>query len=411
MFWLAALGVIAKRLYLLPQSATRRDFSIFYSSAVAMRRGLNPYLDDLSAIAAQFHLTLAWNIHTTSTPTFLMLFEPLAMLPPRAAFWCWFALSAASFVVAAGLMLGDQDSALDRAQAQVFGALMLLYTPVSEHIIESQAQFILLPLFVVMMRALKRGNDGRAGLAFALAGTLRAFPFVMGAYLILKRRWRALFFGALGVAVIELITLAALGWPMFACFIRFVLHAPANIADISVNLPVNASLLPFITRGFRYIFGPDLGPRLDRVRALTVLMAQLGVIALAVRATLRQPADRDSDARAFCLWITVMLLVSPVTWVHYFVLLLLPFHQIAAASAAGRCPATVVWLAIGSVVTSSYATGLRSAALWINGHTLRSPLTEGAFAALALAYVATLRFANAGPAPVSSLPRDTGALF
>lgn len=400
--WLVALTVVATRIFALPRRVLRLDFSIFYSTSAALRRGLNPYTCDLRPIAAQFHMDIGRLIHTTSTPTFLLMFEPLALLPPRAAYWTWFAVSATAFVAAAILLLRDRAAALDRAQTQVFAALMLIYMPTSVHLIFAQAQFIILMLLIVMMRGLRRGNDLLAGVAFALAAALRAFPFVMAAYLIVKRRWRVLFFGALALAAIELITIATLGWPIFSGFIRFALHAPANIADIGVRQPSNASLSPFITRIFWYAFGLALDPMLNRVRALTAVAAELGVIALAVRATLREPANRDSDSRAFGLWIAVTLLVSPITWIHYFVLLLVPFHSIASATAAGRCPRGAIWVALASYAVMMLAPGLHYPTRTLNGYVLYSPKAEFAFVALALAWVASLLSANAAPIAADS---------
>lgn len=400
--WLVALAVVAMRMDELPRRVLRLDFSIFYSTAAALRRGLNPYTCDLRPIAAQFHMDIGQLIHTNSPPTFLLMFEPLALLPPRAAYWTWFAVSAAAFVAAAILLLRDRDSALDRAQTQVFAALMLLYMPTSVHLIFAQAQFVILMLLVVMMRGLRRGDDLLAGGAFALAAALRAFPFVMAAYLIVKRRWRALLFGALAFAAIELITLAALGWPIFSGFLRFALRAPADITDINVRQPSDASLFPFITRVFWHVFGLGLGPLLNRVRALTTVAAELGVIALAVRATLREPANRDSDSRAFGLWIAVMLLVSPITWIHYFVLLLVPFHAIASSSAAGRCPRGAIWVALGSYAVMLLAPGFHYSSRTLNGYVLYSPKAEFAFVALALALVASLLSVNAAPIAADS---------
>src|ERR1700689_3241884 len=83
-FHLAMLTVVAAG------RTPRFDFSVFYASAVALRMGLNPYLIDLSRIGDPLGLEIRPLIHTTSTPTFLLCFEPFGYLPETVAYWIWF---------------------------------------------------------------------------------------------------------------------------------------------------------------------------------------------------------------------------------------------------------------------------------------------------------------------------------
>ena len=49
------------------------------------------------------------------------------------------------------------------------------------------------------MRCMEDGYDGSAGLLLALGGLTRLFPFVIGGYLLIRRRWRVTFFAAAGL--------------------------------------------------------------------------------------------------------------------------------------------------------------------------------------------------------------------
>ena len=99
----------------------RFDFSVFYASAVALRMGLNPYLIDLSRIGDPIGLEIRPLIHTTSTPTFLLCFEPFGYLPETVAYWIWFAINAVALGVSIMLLLRDRTGGLSRSRKWVLG--------------------------------------------------------------------------------------------------------------------------------------------------------------------------------------------------------------------------------------------------------------------------------------------------
>ena len=73
----------AERLAALPGRANKWDYSIYYSSALAMRQGMNPYTTDLTPLAHSLGFELDKINHATDPPTFVMCFVPLTLLAPR----------------------------------------------------------------------------------------------------------------------------------------------------------------------------------------------------------------------------------------------------------------------------------------------------------------------------------------
>jgi glycosyl transferase family 87 len=112
--WLAAILHTGILLGSLPQRSNRFDFSVHYSSALALRQGLNPYTTDLGRIGGPLGLEIWPLIHSSATPFFLVCFEPLTVMPPHTAYWVWFGLNIIAFTVAVLLLFGDDGSGLDR---------------------------------------------------------------------------------------------------------------------------------------------------------------------------------------------------------------------------------------------------------------------------------------------------------
>src|SRR4029077_2214418 len=81
----------------MPGRANKWDYSIYYSSALAMRQGMNPYTTDLTPLAHSLGFELDKINHATDPPTFVMCFVPLTLLPTRPGFYVWTAINALAF--------------------------------------------------------------------------------------------------------------------------------------------------------------------------------------------------------------------------------------------------------------------------------------------------------------------------
>jgi Glycosyltransferase family 87 len=190
--WVVAtmsLGALALHL---PERGNREDFSSYYASAWTLRAGGNPYIRDLDPAANRLGLHLGLLKRAAYTPTFILCFELLTLLRPQAAYWTWQTLNAIALCVAMLLLL-DGTPGIGRREALLLAPLMLIYPPLGDHFAYGQCQFMLLLMLVLMLRSMERGWDATAGLFLALAGLLKAFPLFIGGYLLLRRRWAALF--------------------------------------------------------------------------------------------------------------------------------------------------------------------------------------------------------------------------
>jgi glycosyl transferase family 87 len=384
------------------QGAARRhqwDFSHYYVAALAMRNGINPYTTDLRPLGQQ--LGLEGIARATDTPFFLLCFEPLTWLRPAPAYWIWFAINAAALALAMGLIVRTAPR-LDRRQLIWLCAIVLLYPPLSNHIFFAQTQVVILLLVVVTMRSLESAHDRTAGLALAVAGLLKVFPLAIIGYFVMGRRWRALAWTAIGLVVGTAATIFAFGLERN---LRFVGGTYLTRSVGFLARPANVALGSFISRMFYYATGDvATSPRLDWTRALTVGAAEVALIGLTICATLPRAAmargdaeTREGDAsRSFALWVVAAIMLSPTAWIHYLVLLILPFMLIAAAGWNGSASARALW-----AMAASYAVIVVSMAIAGSAHStlanrpyLKTAIEECATLSLILAYASAWCFAT-----------------
>ena len=84
------------------------------------------------------------------------------------------------------------------------------------------------------------------------------------------------------------------------------------------------------------------------VASITTWLIRLTLLALTVAATASHASDEAQEWPEFCLWIAAMIMLSPLSWDHYQVLLLIPYVQVAAAYNRGKAGGAPLTMAIVS---------------------------------------------------------------
>ena len=400
LIWFAALTKFICTFTSLPPLAHRVDFTCYYDSALAMRQGLDPYVTDLTAIGNRLGLVTANLIHAAATPAFLLCFEPLTRFSPATAYWIWTSLNLLALAVASYLLL-VRRTGLDASTAWLLGGLILAFYPVGWNFYWAQSQVLVLALMVLAMRAMEDERDGAAGLIIALAGLLRAFPFLLLGYFVLRRKPRALKFAIIGTIGGVFATVAILGFAR--CFSFFLNGEPwARDSRLPLVISVAPSISPFVisvgpfaSRMFFALFGSTH----EWLRRAAIVGAEASVLCFTIRATLVGVGQRDDNYRIYSLWIVASVLLSPIAWHHYLVLLVIPFVQMVVAAYHRRPRRSALWMAVGSYLLAyvsfpiSYRLWTRPTAFQIAFPTLSAPLLETGFFTLLMGYIAAYWFA------------------
>lgn len=371
--------------------AYHNDFDVFYSAAIAYRHGLNPYTVDLTAIGQRLGFHLGPLRHSTDTPFALLLFLPFSFAAVPSAHTIWIAVNFAAFAAALFLLLAPRFSGLDLRMALVIAAFAVLYAPVTEDFLFSQRQTVILLALVLVMRALQRRREAAAGLLLSLAVAYRAFPILMAGYFVIRRQWRVLIYMGCGLALIGAVTVAMLGLPVCIGYVSGMRFA----ATAFWQDPANVSLHGFLDRFFFYAGGPAPGAPLRMLHFVSIVSAEIVILALTVWPTYRRRLRPDLDRPTYALWVAASIILSPLSWIHYLVLLLIPFAEIAASGQRHECSSRAAWAALASYLIVSLSRLLRKpvvgAVLWNQGVKF---LAEGSILALMLGFFAVLWLAT-----------------
>jgi len=398
--WIAVIASFATMLADLRARENQLDFSHYYTSAIALRAGQNPYTSDLAPYARRTGLDIGGINHADYPPTFLLCSEALTLFPAPLAYWVWIAASVAALAAVLFLLLSELVRR-DAQMAWMLAALALMFPPIRENFQYAQCQIVILLMIVLAARWLSAGKDGPAGTMLAFATLLRVFPGLLAGYLIARRRWRALGYMAIGLAIGTAATIVLVGRHTS---MGFVTRLGFLTKDNWIYRPANIALSSFVSRLFVYSFGFPFSARVDLVRRSLVSVLRLAVLALTAWATKSKADERDPDHRALSLWIVTMILLSPTAWFHYLVLLLIPLIEVISAArfecASRRAAATAA---------ASYALAFAAYGFVLIGMALQSSLAplvkhaldEAGFASAVIAYLAAWWFVrdplNLGP--------------
>jgi len=412
--WLAAIIDVMHFVPLLDHQGYRNDFSIYMLSGRAFKANENPYRANFDSEAAKTGLEDSSVSHATDPPTFILLFSPLSKMAPQRAFWVWTLINSAALVAAMWLLVGP-GSGVPASIGWSFAAIVGLYPPVVSSFHLGQHKILILLLFALMMRWMRNGRDAAAGFALALAALIRLFPLLIVGYLLIDRRSRIVQFTGVGLIVGMLVTIVFFGVANTVGFIRGI---DLLTAQRWLSQQRDIAMQAYISRWFWVFGGMHLAPSYEIFRHVTILLTDLIVMFLTVRATVWVKAGDDHNFRLFSLWIVTAIMLSPTAWVHYLVLLLIPFAQMAAAYPTGEASARALWSAVVSVGLVFVTMSPWGEAGYFGNPWLVSTIGECAFLSLVAAYLSAYFFAVDQPhlvrTPISAVPslawqRLTGA--
>lgn len=314
------------------------DFVQDYAAIQAIAEGRNPYepYNDMTQrlFGGPPHRGKLYSFHA---PSSLIFFMPLTPLPYGAAFVAWGVASFACLWLACGLSFGVIGLARQWVAGFAAALALIAIPPIRENFVEGQLNVVVVAGIVATWVAQRSGRPLLAGASLGVGFALKPIPGLFFLYYVYRRQWRLLGAAAVALIVLNVVGLGLAGWD------GLWLYATVNYPDHAAVWPAypdNASLRGFFTR----LFGPSswkrpLYPLPGVSTALWLLSgAALAAVAWLAARRVRKPGAGDADSRAsiasgdleIAAICALTLLVTPIVWPHYYVVLI-PTFVVAGA--------------------------------------------------------------------------------
>jgi hypothetical protein len=222
-----------------------------------------------------------------------VMMVPFGVLPWRAAVAIFFLLSMAAIVVTLRI-LGVRDW-------RCYGACLVAMPTVSAIGIGTLSPFLALAVACAW-----RWRDRRLVVAGALAAVVvtKLFLWPLFVWLLATRRTRAAFWGVAAIGLTAVSAWAVIGFAGFSSY-------PKHLGGIASSQEYRSYSVAALVQAF------GLGAGFARVVAAAIGLAALAVVVIVAR----RPGG---DFASFTAAIGAALLISPIVWVHYLVLLYVP---------------------------------------------------------------------------------------
>jgi len=355
-FWLVAFllasviftpGMIAS---LRPPAGAIFDFFKEWASVRNWQSDMPVYSPQRTAIQKHLGLDLAsedgfFDPYNTHPPTANLFAIPFDGLSYQDAHLAWNLASLALFGLTLFWIARELDVSIGGTTLLATATLLLASDPLKQSLIQGQPNLLLGFLIVAAWRADRRGAAWLCGACLAVAAAIKLYPAYLFLYPLARRDWRALAGGALAGITITGLTVATFGLDAYRDYVLTVLPELRNVT----NNWGNSSLLAFWER----LFGEPVETvtpiaTLPLVMKTGLWLSWLSVTAFAGWSTARA-GSRDQRDAAFGIVISAMLLMSPTTWHHYFVLAALPVCVALARTQPGRIKRQATWAAVAAL--------------------------------------------------------------
>ena len=329
--------------------STKNDFTSYYVAGLALRKASPAalyYPEPVGSLLAQASNEHPWIDLARSAgienpnyylypPLFAVLFAPLTLLPYEAAYLVWVALGAALLFASVWMLIRQDDAARqDRLRSPGFllpaAALVLMacsFYPVSRTVAVGQSSLLMLALMTGAFVALSR--DGTASpegsrcrdilgaTALACGILLKLTPALLLPWLVFRRRWRALAWCGVALAVLLGISVATAGLESHQVYFGRMISKLSGGTAFYPNQSISGMLARAAGGEMR------LADLVDPASP-QVLIARLAALVLMVGGLLLIWRRRLDDTHAFSLLVLITLAISPISWEHHYVLALIP---------------------------------------------------------------------------------------
>ena len=304
------------------------DFYQDWNSARNLRNGLPIYADiDLTierylGRSPRDWPTGFWRVNA-HPPASVLLVYPFAWLGYQNAFFVWTLTSFAALAIALWLIVRHLDIQLSASSVLPCVAMLLLCYPFRSQVNQGQFNLLILLLVTLVWVAARSGCSRCAGVALGVATVVKLFPGLLFLYFVLQREWKVVTFGAATVAAIAVFMAMAFPATTLHTYLVEVLPSLNQWQSHASNI----SLIGFWSKLFDPIPGGPIAILPvwhSHVLARVGGLLSCGAALAATIVVILQARKRSDLDLAFGLLVTTTLLVSPLTWEHYLVLLILP---------------------------------------------------------------------------------------
>jgi len=324
---LVLMGLARLRLILMllatPTSYTNRDIVQEYLMAKAVISGINPY-QPLNGLMQIFIGNYPYFPHQAPYPPFVaIMFIPSIWLSLKGIIITWFIIELVCLAAIACMLTILWNGRLNWNLAIFIFFILLAWYPVMNDLYHGQLSILLTLLVFAGLLALHKERKVQTGIFIGISIAIKLITWPLIIYFLLKKDWRTVVVSSLTALGLNFVTLLIIGIKPFLDYLK----VTSQVVNFWRLVWDNTSLWSIGYRLFEgtkttivyntleappLIFMPKIAPLVSTILVVGFLLIGL-VFAL-------HSKDVDVD---FAILACVIVAISPISWDHYFVMIII----------------------------------------------------------------------------------------
>jgi alpha-1,2-mannosyltransferase len=349
-FAVAAFGIAAQAI-LWSVSEPTDLFSDFYKAYF-------PAADRLlsEGAVATWETTESAAVGFVNLPILAWLFVPLALLGEPAAGWAFLALGAVAIAAIYALLLRLGD--FNVASGAMLALSILACGPLVNSLREGNTTHLILLLLVLALLLWRAGYEYAAGLLLGLCALFKLPLMLFGLYVLLRRRWRVVAGGATAIVGAVLLSVAVFGREINIDWYRNCIEPFLGGVMPAFNVQSIDGFLARLETGPALLMEwTPLAASLWHKIVRSIVLSAMFIFAFVaiIRGDRSAPGARtfERDALEFSIVLVLAVVTSPVSWSHYYLLMLLPWALYLGGRLGLPDDAATRWLMAGGMLLAS----------------------------------------------------------
>jgi hypothetical protein len=378
---------------LISPSVYKKDFIQEYLLARAVLNDVDPYLPlpELSKRFLKPLPNLVFQHPTPHPPPVSIVALPFGLIGYEQAAAVWFLFEVICIVLSIYLILRCFDVRPKPVRIIFFSLLILNWSPFRYDLVVGQLMTLLLVFLIGAWQALRSGKDIKGGVFLGCLISLKLIAWPVVIFLSIRRNWAAVI--ATGVTVVT----ANLGAGLMMGLDRVAYYYFKVSIIVSPLYHAYESNFSMWTIGWRMfegtgspvLLGLEAPPLVAAPAVAHLVSLAIPMVLLALSLTLALRAH--SFDTSFGILVCVSILVNPVAWSHYLILISIPLSIVArrllTLDLLGK---ETWWLLFLGLLLSIPRLGIRRIILQVTGNELTANSVQVSFSAALLTYIPAL---------------------
>jgi Glycosyltransferase family 87 len=283
-------------------------------------------------------------------PIFSTIFIPLSVLSKKYAI-ILFGLLGLITIILSYFKIIKIVNVFSFSNARLIGILFLANGPMYHSLWYGNFSHFLLGLVLIIYILLENKRDFWVGAASAALVIVKPLFILLLIYFLLRKKWLAL--GGFGISLLAIIgtSIVMFGWDLHLAWLHHLSYFSGKVVIAYNNQSLDAVLGRLLLIKSDYASNAwepmVLSGGFKVVRYILMSLLVGGVILVSWLS--KAPKIIEEENLEFSIFLCLALLIAPISWTHYFLLLIVPFSLYLSNKLAipqGRMWSSIIWLSI-----------------------------------------------------------------